>query len=141
MENKSSQTVKDLRSLAKQRGLTGYTRLTKAELSQLIDGGLHNPRKPAKEGTVDWLRAKVKSLGYKNYGKLSKEQLTKLVDEGRAPARMSDRTKAELIHLAYAQATREQLLTVIRKKLSKFPTKRLLAISVSYTHLTLPTKA
>ena len=36
MERIQNQTVKDLRALAKQRGLTGYSRLRKAELIQLL---------------------------------------------------------------------------------------------------------
>ena len=117
--NKSSQTVKDLRSLAKQRGLTGYTRLTKAELSQLIknsesliDGrfkvtGVYNPRKPPREGTVRWLKSRAKALGFTGISRYSKEELERLIHN----PQLADLPVSRLRDLLQHWTGREQLIS------------------------------
>ncbi|WP_227549598.1 Rho termination factor N-terminal domain-containing protein, partial [Acinetobacter baumannii] len=48
----NNQTIKELRALAKERGLRGYYKLRKAELIDLLDSPVRPPRRP---GQVDIL--------------------------------------------------------------------------------------
>ena len=75
-------TVKDLRALAKDNGLKGYSRLKKSELISFIRDNLKlkpTKRKPLKPMTVKDLRALAKDNGLKGYSKLKKSELISFI--------------------------------------------------------------
>jgi predicted transcriptional regulator len=82
MANPKSPTVVNLRKMAKNRGLTGYSKLKKANLKALLGQGspvrAKSPVARAKSPTVANLRAKAKRFGFTGYSKLKKANLKAL---------------------------------------------------------------
>ena len=70
-------TVDELRKMAKNRGLTGYSKLKKANLVNLL-GRKASPQK-VKSPTVDELRKIAKNRGLTGYSKLKKQNLKNLL--------------------------------------------------------------
>ena len=68
----NTQTVKQLKQLAKERGLRGYSRLRKADLIAAINT---QENFPVKFRTLKHLRRKAKKRGLKRYSKLRKTDL------------------------------------------------------------------
>ncbi len=83
MAGGKSPTVPELRQMAKNRGLTGYSKLKKANLKKLLGQGsspvrAKSPEARAKSPTVANLRAKAKRFGFTGYSKLKKANLKAL---------------------------------------------------------------
>ena len=82
MAGAKSPTVVNLRKMAKNRGLTGYSKLKKANLKSLLGQGspvrAKSPVARAKSPTVANLRAKAKRFGFTGYSKLKKANLKAL---------------------------------------------------------------
>jgi predicted transcriptional regulator len=82
MAGPKSPTVVNLRKMAKNRGLTGYSKLKKANLKALLGQGspvrAKSPVARAKSPTVANLRAKAKRFGFTGYSKLKKANLKAL---------------------------------------------------------------
>ena len=75
-------TVKDLRALAKDNGLRGYSKLKKSELISFIRDNLKlkpTKRKPLKPMTVKELRALAKDNGLRGYSRLKKSELISFI--------------------------------------------------------------
>lgn len=78
--NMHAKTVKELRAIAKERGLRGYSRLRKSDLVALLAGDAVLPKR---EPTVADLRTQCKERGMRGYSRLTKPALVKLL--GTAP--------------------------------------------------------
>jgi len=71
-------TVENLRRIAKGRGLTGYSKMKKANLMSLLGNIASSPPK-VKSPTVSRLRERAKRLGFTGYSKMKKANLKKML--------------------------------------------------------------
>ena len=79
----TNQTVKQLRELAKTRGVRGFSMMDKAELITALDGPV-----PVKESTVKQLRGLAKTRGVRGFLRMNKAELFTALD-GSVPGKES----------------------------------------------------
>ena len=71
-------TVENLRRIAKGRGLTGYSKMKKANLMSLL-GNIASTLPKVKSPTVNRLRERAKRLGFTGYSKMKKANLKQML--------------------------------------------------------------
>ena len=82
--NNRIRSIKELKAEAKNRGYTGYSKLNRAQLTDLLNPeeliDLPIPENNRKPPTIDQLKAVAKRRGFTWYSKLNKAQLIDLVN-------------------------------------------------------------
>ena len=82
--NNRNRSIKELKAEAKNRGHTGYSKLNRAQLTDLLNPekliDLPIPENNRKAPTIDQLKAEAKRRGFTRYSKLNKAQLIDLVN-------------------------------------------------------------
>jgi hypothetical protein len=115
----SAMKVTELRALAKERGLTGYSKLTKPQLLERLGGEAKPVVKPAAAADlsklkVTELRALAKERGVTGYSKLTKPQLLERLGGGetKTAAKITEapQQKAKILKPAEAAEMQQRML-------------------------------
>lgn len=92
-------TVENLRRIAKGRGLTGYSKMKKANLMSLLGNIASTPPK-VKSPTVNRLRERAKRLGFTGYSKMKKANLKQMLfGKPKTPAKPKTPVKLNMYNL------------------------------------------